>query len=158
MYGLVERTVEVAKCTSILRSPYGSKNLYQIFTYSNTTATRIFHTIPLTLSLSCRKSTLLVMVKRLNRFWRGLFSQCMSVRVKQEGRGIWLSLRTNRVHCDSKPLQNQFNHNYDMTLSISPRECQYSLPKIRIWCSKREPFRVVLPIFTSHGAPWAREI
>ena len=33
-----------------------------------------------------------------------------------------------------------------MTFSISPRECWYSPLKIRLSCSKREPFRVLLPL------------
>ena len=38
-------------------------------------------------------------------------------------RGIWRTVRTNRVHCDNKPRQIGLNHDYNMTFSISPREC-----------------------------------
>ena len=51
-----------------------------------------------------------------------------------------------RGHCDNEPRQIGLNHNYNMIFSISPCECQYSPLKIRIWCSKREPFRVFLPL------------
>ena len=51
-----------------------------------------------------------------------------------------------RVHCDNKPRQIGLNHDYNMTFSISPRECQYSPLKRRLSCSKWEPFRVLLPL------------
>ena len=50
------------------------------------------------------------------------------------------------INCDNKPRQIGLNHNYNMTFSISPRESLYSPFKIRIWCSKREPFHVLLPL------------
>ena len=51
-----------------------------------------------------------------------------------------------RGHCDNKPRQIGLNHDYNMTFSISPRECYYSPLKIRLSCSKQEPFRVLLPL------------
>ena len=51
-----------------------------------------------------------------------------------------------RVQCDNKPRQIGVNHNYNMSFFISIRECQYPPHKIRILCTKREPFRVLLPL------------
>ena len=48
-------------------------------------------------------------------------------------------------HCDNKPRQIGFNHDNNMAFSIS-HECQYSLLKIRIWCSKQELYHVLLPL------------
>ena len=54
-----------------------------------------------------------------------------------------------RVHCDNKPRQIGLNRDYNKTFSISHRECWYYPFKLRIWCSKREPFRV-LPALLRH--------
>ena len=51
-----------------------------------------------------------------------------------------------RVHWDNKPWQIGLNHDYNKAFSISTREWQYSPLEIRIWCSKREPFHVLLPL------------
>ena len=47
---------------------------------------------------------------------------------------------------DSKPRQIALNHNYNMTISFSSCECYYSPLQIRISCSNREPFRMLLPL------------
>ena len=60
------------------------------------------------------------------------------------GLGIWRTVRTSPS--DNKPQHFSLNHHYNMTFSISPRECQYIPLEIRIWCSKREPFHVLLPL------------
>ena len=52
------------------------------------------------------------------------------------------------VHFDNKP-RHVLNNDYNMTFqyhSISPYECKYSPLKIRILGSKRELFRVLLPL------------
>ena len=54
-----------------------------------------------------------------------------------------------RVHCDNKPRQIGLDRDYNKTFSISHRECWYYPFKLRIWCSKREPFRV-LPALLRH--------
>ena len=56
------------------------------------------------------------------------------------------------VHCDNKPRQISLNHNYNMTFLISPHVCPYSPLKWRSSRSKREPFRVLLPLLR-HMAP-----
>ena len=65
-----------------------------------------------------------------DRFWRGLLSQCTRARAKQEvksrGRmpsGFDVLFAQARVHCDNKPRQIGFNHDYNMTFSIWPCEC-----------------------------------
>ena len=50
------------------------------------------------------------------------------------------------MYGDNKPQQIGLNHDYNMTFSISQRECYYSPFKIRIWCLKQELFRVLLPL------------
>ena len=68
-------------------------------------------------------------------------SQCTRARAKRE-----VLFAQARVHCDNKTRQIGFNHDYNMTISISPRESWYSPLKRRLSCSKREPFRVLLPL------------
>ena len=50
------------------------------------------------------------------------------------------------THCDNKPRQIGLNPDYNMTFFISIRECWYSQFKFRVRYSKREPFRVLLPL------------
>ena len=57
-----------------------------------------------------------------------------------------------RVHCDNKPRQIGLNHNYSMTFLITPHGCPYSPLKWRSSRSKREPFRMLLPLLR-HVAP-----
>ena len=66
---------------------------------------------------------------------------------------IWRTLFAQaQVHCDNKPRQIGLNHNYNMTFLISPHGCPYSPLKWRSSRSKREPFRVLLPLLR-HVAP-----
>ena len=57
-----------------------------------------------------------------------------------------------QVHCDNKPWQIGLNHNYNMTFLISPHGCPYSPLKWQSSRSKRQPFRVLLPLLR-HVAP-----
>ena len=66
--------------------------------------------------------------------------------------GIWRTVRTSPS--DNKPRQIGLNHNYNMTFLISPHGCPYSQLKWRSSRSKREPFRMLLPLLR-HVAPLA---
>ena len=57
-------------------------------------------------------------------------------------KGFGVLFAQARVHCDNRPRQIGLNHNYNMTFSISPRECQYSPLKIRIsqWVNSVPPY------------------
>ena len=50
------------------------------------------------------------------------------------------------------PSGTVLNQDYNMTYSIAHRECQYSPHKIGIWCSRRDTFRVLLPLLR-HEVP-----
>ena len=67
-------------------------------------------------------------------------------------RGIGVLFAQARVHCDNKPRQIGLNHNYNMTFLISPHGCPYSPLRWRSSRSKREPFRLLLPLLR-HVAP-----
>ena len=69
---------------------------------------------------------------------------CRALMVPADFSGQWLN--------DNKPRQIGLNHNYNMTFLISPHGCPYSPLKWRSLRSKREPFRVLLPLLR-HVAP-----
>ena len=62
------------------------------------------------------------------------------------GSQIWRTVRTSPSALWQQTRQIGLNHDYNMTFSILPLECKFSSIKIRISCSKREPFRVLLPL------------
>ena len=66
--------------------------------------------------------------------------------------GIWRTVRTSPSALWQQTPTDRFNHNYNMTFLISPHGCPYSPLKWRSSRSKREPFRVLLPLLR-HVAP-----
>ena len=66
--------------------------------------------------------------------------------------GIWRTVRTSPSALWQQTRQIGLNHNYNMTFLISPHGCPYSSLKWRSSRSKREPFRVLLPLLR-HMAP-----
>ena len=61
-------------------------------------------------------------------------------------RGVWRTVRTSPSALGQQPRQIGLNHDDNMIFSISPRECWYFPLKIQISCSKRQSFRVLLPL------------
>ena len=53
--------------------------------------------------------------------------------------------------------QVSFNQDHNITGLVSSHECKDSIHKIRIWCSKWEPLRLLSPLFR-HGVPPYRYI
>ena len=68
--------------------------------------------------------------------------------------GIWRTVRTSPSALWQQTRQIGLNHNYNMAFLISPHGCPYSPCKWRSSRSKREPFRMLLPLL-GHVAPLA---
>ena len=83
-----------------------------------------------------------ICLRDYDRLLRRLLSQRPSVRINRKSNREAVR-RRNLTHCWHK---TGLNNNYIMTFPIPPCECYHSQRKVRIWCSKQEPFPVLLPL------------